>query len=77
MKINVSGLSIAFYLFCGAVIFSEYSYVGHTKQNLSDFRRNAMVEQPAPSRRIASVKKTNWQIKTNAKYSSTNADVND
>ncbi|MBC7466121.1 MAG: hypothetical protein H7256_09015 [Bdellovibrio sp.] len=65
MKINVSGLSIAFYLFCGAVIFSEYSYVGPTNTKAFYKKNEAMVELHNRSKPVS--KKENWQQK--ASYS--------
>lgn len=64
MKINVSGLSIAFYLFCGAVIFSEYSYVGPTNTKSFYKKNGAMVELHNRTKSVS--KKENWQQKANA-----------
>ena len=67
MKINVSGLSIAFYLFCGAVIFSEYSYVGPTNAKALYKKNGASVELHNRTKAVS--KKDNWQQKANANYS--------
>ena len=66
MKINVSGLSIAFYLFCGAVIFSEYSYVGPTNTKAFYKKNGSMVE--LHNRTKTANKKENWQQRSPASY---------
>jgi hypothetical protein len=71
MKVNVSGLSIAFYLFCGAVIFSEYSYVGPTTNKTSYKKNSAMVELHNRSKSIVA-KKEHWPAKNaNATFTGT------
>lgn len=62
MKFNVSGLSIAFYLFCGAVIFSEYNYVGPTTPKAFRKAPIANLEIRNHTKTLAS-KKEGWPVR--------------
>lgn len=73
MKFNVSGISIAFYLFCGAVILSEYSYVGPTTTKNYFKKNSSFVELHNRTRMPASTKKEkeNWPAAKSAQSNST------
>ena len=60
MKVNVSGLSIAFYLFCAAVIFSEYNYVGSTTQSKGFFKKNGTTVEVHNRVKLQNSKKDRW-----------------
>ncbi|MFZ3231201.1 MAG: hypothetical protein WA160_13420 [Pseudobdellovibrio sp.] len=80
MKINVSGLSIIFYLFCGAVIISEYSYVGNqnavaTARN-GYFKKNGAIVEVHNRPKVGNSKKENWPSRSPASQYSGNFGLN-